>query len=95
MFSILNFTSDSFQVDEDQMKKILSMIKSGKDQGARLLVGGDRHGDRGYFVQPTVFSDVADNMTIAQEEVSDENMSFCLKRKNWLFGRLLTVIFSV
>ncbi|XP_052794420.1 aldehyde dehydrogenase, mitochondrial-like [Mya arenaria] len=57
------------QVDEDQMNKILAMIKLGKDQGARLITGGGRYGDKGYFVQPTVFSDVADNMTIANEEI--------------------------
>jgi aldehyde dehydrogenase (NAD+) len=57
-------------VDEDQMNKILEMIESGKKEGARLVAGGAREGDRGYFVQPTVFADVEDNMRIAREEVS-------------------------
>lgn len=45
------------------------MIQSGKDQGASLLTGGERIGDRGYFVAPTVFANVEDDMTIAKEEV--------------------------
>lgn len=57
------------QVDEEQMIKILSMIDTGKKEGAKLVAGGSRHGDKGYFVQPTVFADVKDNMTIAKEEI--------------------------
>ena len=41
----------------------------GKKEGAKLECGGNRHGDKGYFIQPTVFSDVTDEMTIAKEEV--------------------------
>lgn len=48
----------------------MHLIKSGKDQGANLVSGGERIGDKGYFVAPTVFADVEDNMTIAKEEVS-------------------------
>lgn len=51
------------------MNKILSLIESGKKEGARLVAGGAREGDKGFFVQPTVFADVNDNMTIAREEV--------------------------
>ena len=47
----------------------MSLIESGKKEGAKLCVGGERFGDRGYFVKPTVFADVKDNMRIAQEEV--------------------------
>ncbi|XP_015112061.1 aldehyde dehydrogenase, mitochondrial [Diachasma alloeum] len=57
------------QVDEEQMNKILSMIESGKSQGAKLETGGTRIGDKGYFVAPTVFADVQDDMTIAREEI--------------------------
>lgn len=57
------------QVDEEQLNKILGMIDSGKKQGAALVTGGSRVGDKGYFVQPTVFADVKDDMTIAKEEV--------------------------
>lgn len=45
------------------------MIESGKKQGASLVTGGSRVGDKGYFVQPTVFANVQDDMKIAKEEV--------------------------
>nr|CAD7590250.1 unnamed protein product [Timema genevievae] len=57
------------QVDDEQLGKILSLIDTGKKQGARLVAGGARHGDKGYFIQPTVFADVKDSMTIAREEI--------------------------
>lgn len=57
------------QVDEDQFHKILSLIDAGKKEGAKLLAGGQRYGDRGYFIQPTVFADVTDDMRIAKEEI--------------------------
>lgn len=59
------------QVDEIQLNKILGLIESGKKEGARLVAGGKRYpGLDGYFVEPTVFADVKDNMQIAKEEVS-------------------------
>jgi retinal dehydrogenase len=57
------------QIDDDQFKKILELIESGKKEGAKLMCGGGRLGDKGYFVQPTVFADVKDNMRIAREEI--------------------------
>ncbi|XP_076681051.1 aldehyde dehydrogenase [Andrena cerasifolii] len=57
------------QIDEEQTNKIMSMIKSGQDQGAKLVSGGTRIGDKGYFVAPTVFANVSDDMTIAKEEI--------------------------
>lgn len=45
------------------------MIEIGKEQGATLVSGGSRVGDKGYFVAPTVFADVNDDMAIANEEV--------------------------
>lgn len=58
------------QVDEEQFNKILGYISSGKKEGAKLLCGGEAAADRGYFIKPTVFGDVQDDMTIAKEEVS-------------------------
>lgn len=58
------------QVDEEQFNKILGYIGSGKREGAKLLCGGEAAAERGYFIQPTVFGDVQDNMTIAKEEVT-------------------------
>lgn len=47
----------------------MGLIKSGIEQGANLKCGGKRFGTQGYFVEPTVFSDVKDDMRIAREEV--------------------------
>lgn len=57
------------QVDEIQFKKVLSLIDAGKKEGAKVECGGLRHGQVGYFVEPTVFSNVTDDMTIAREEI--------------------------
>jgi len=51
------------------MNKILGYIESGKREGAKLECGGERIGSKGWFLQPTVFSNVTDEMTIAKEEV--------------------------
>ena len=61
-----------WKVDKEQFGKILSLIESGNKEGANLAYGGAQHGDKGYFIQPTVFSDVQDDMRIAKEEVSLE-----------------------
>ena len=65
----VRITFDRDQVDDIQMHKILQLIESGKSQGAKLLCGGNRIGDKGYFVEPTVFADVKGDMRIAREEV--------------------------
>ena len=57
------------QVDQEQFDKVLSYIESGKQQGAKLECGGERHGDKGFFIKPTIFSGVQDNMKIAREEI--------------------------
>jgi acyl-CoA reductase-like NAD-dependent aldehyde dehydrogenase len=57
------------QVDEIQFKKIMSYIETGKAEGAKCLLGGTRVGEKGYYVAPTIFADVKDNMTIAKEEI--------------------------
>ena len=57
------------QVDKEMFEKVRRLIESGKKEGARVVAGGDRVGKVGYFVQPTVFADVQDNMQIAREEI--------------------------
>jgi len=57
------------QVDEIQFKKIMSYIETGKAEGAKCLLGGERLGNKGYWVAPTVFTDVKDTHTIAKEEI--------------------------
>jgi len=63
------------QVDDELFNKIISLIKSGNEEGAKLECGGGRWGKEGYFVQPTVFSNVSDNMRIAKEEVRGLNLN--------------------
>jgi len=57
------------QVDKIQFDKILGYIEAGKKDGAKCALGGGRLGDKGYYVQPTVFTDVTDDMKIAKEEI--------------------------
>ena len=63
------------QIDGTQMNKILGFIESGKKEGAKLLTGGNRVGNKGFFVEPTVFADVTDDMQIAREEIFGPVMS--------------------
>ena len=46
------------QVDKDTFDKIFELIESGKQEGAKLQCGGNRHGEKGFFVESTVFCDV-------------------------------------
>ncbi|RWS30148.1 retinal dehydrogenase 1-like protein [Leptotrombidium deliense] len=62
-------TTQGPQIDETQFNKILDLIDSGKKEGAKVEIGGERHGSKGYFVQPTIFSNVTDGMRIAKEEI--------------------------
>jgi aldehyde dehydrogenase (NAD+) len=68
-------TTQGPQVSQEQFDKIMAYIESGRKQGGRLLTGGKRVGQRGYFIEPTVFADVRDEMTIAQEEIFGPVMS--------------------
>ncbi|CAH8858554.1 unnamed protein product [Trichobilharzia szidati] len=66
------FKSDTIQgpqIDDVQFKKVMSYIEKGKAEGARLVTGGNRIGQKGYFIQPTVFADVKDEMCIAKDEI--------------------------
>jgi aldehyde dehydrogenase (NAD+) len=68
-------TEQGPQVDQAQFDKVLNYIDAGKREGASLRCGGGRWGDRGYFVEPTVFADVQDHMKIAEEEIFGPVMS--------------------
>ncbi|KAL5725195.1 aldehyde dehydrogenase (NAD(+)) [Ranunculus cassubicifolius] len=57
------------QIDSEQFEKIMKYIRSGIDSGATLETGGERFGSKGYYIQPTVFSNVQDGMLIAQDEI--------------------------
>ncbi|MBU5253040.1 aldehyde dehydrogenase family protein [Lysinibacillus capsici] len=62
-------------VSQKQLNTVLGFIEKGKAEGARLVAGGRRAFNKGYFVQPTVFADVQDHMTIAREEIFGPVMS--------------------
>jgi aldehyde dehydrogenase (NAD+) len=59
-------------VSQQQMQSVLGYIEAGKKEGARLVAGGNRvsvDGSKGFFIEPTIFSDVTNEMKIAQEEI--------------------------
>ncbi|PPQ64575.1 hypothetical protein CVT26_001973 [Gymnopilus dilepis] len=74
---LTNKTGDPFkldtqhgpQVSQTQFDRVMNYIESGKADGAKVLVGGERAGEEGYFIKPTVFTDVNLDMKIAQEEI--------------------------
>jgi aldehyde dehydrogenase (NAD+) len=68
-------TEQGPQVDRAQFDKIMKYIQLGKKAGADCLTGGDRVGNKGYFIQPTVFDNVTDEMPIAQDEIFGPVMS--------------------
>ncbi|EXB37032.1 Aldehyde dehydrogenase family 2 member C4 [Morus notabilis] len=57
------------QVDKAQFDKILSYIEHGKREGATLLTGGKAIGNRGYYIEPTIFTDVKEDMLIVKDEI--------------------------
>lgn len=63
------------QIDQDQFGKIMGYIDKGSSEGAKLVTGGKRVGTKGFFVEPTIFSDVQDDHTICQEEIFGPVMS--------------------
>lgn len=62
-------TEQGPQVDQHQFDKVMDYIDRGMFQGAHCIAGGERWGHQGYFVQPTVFAGVADDMDIAKNEI--------------------------
>jgi len=68
-------TEQGPQVDQEQFNKVMGYIDVGKKENAKLMTGGNRVGEKGYFIEPTVFADVQDNMTIAREEIFGPVMS--------------------
>jgi aldehyde dehydrogenase (NAD+) len=68
-------TSQGPQVNQEQFDKVMGYIESGRKSGASMLCGGNRVGNRGYFIEPTIFTDVRDDMKIAREEIFGPVMS--------------------
>jgi aldehyde dehydrogenase (NAD+) len=66
------FHQDTFQgpqVSKIQFDRIMGYIQKGKEEGATVLMGGERHGSEGYFIEPTVFTDTKPDMTIVKDEI--------------------------
>ncbi|KAE9980902.1 Aldehyde dehydrogenase [Venturia inaequalis] len=66
------FNADTFQgpqVSQLQFDRVMSYIDAGKAAGATVETGGKRKGDKGYFIEPTIFSNVTEDMKIVQEEI--------------------------
>lgn len=66
------FNEDTFQgpqINESQFKKILGYIEEGKKAGAVCEIGGERVGDKGYYIKPTIFTNVTEDMSIVKEEI--------------------------
>ncbi len=68
-------TQQGPQVDKEQFHKVMGYIDAGKQEGAELLCGGGRVGQRGYFIEPTVFANVNEEMKIGKEEIFGPVMS--------------------
>lgn len=68
-------TEQGPQVDQEQFNKVMGYIESGIRENAEMLCGGHRVGDRGFFIEPTIFANVRDDMKIAQEEIFGPVMS--------------------
>jgi aldehyde dehydrogenase (NAD+) len=62
-------TEQGPQVDKAQFDKIMHYVDLGKKEGAKCVTGGGRVGDRGYFIEPTLFDGVKDTMSIAKDEI--------------------------
>ena len=62
-------TEQGPQVSQEQLDKILGYCELGQKQGAKLVAGGKRVGDKGFFVEPTIFDNVTDDMAIAKDEI--------------------------
>ena len=88
-------TDQGPQVDKAQFDKILSYIDKGKAEGADCIAGGNRVGDKGYFIEPTIFDNVDDKMAIATDEIFgpvlsvltfDDKEDMIHRANNTLFG---------
>ncbi len=95
-------TTQGPQVSQEQFDRIMGYINAGKSEGARCLTGGGRVGDRGYFIQPTVFDNVTDTMKIAREEIFGpvmnilkfKDMDEVLRRGNNTFYGLAAAVWT-
>lgn len=62
-------------IDERHLKIVQGFVERGKQAGAKVLVGGERYGTEGAFMQPTIFTECSDDMELVQEEIFGPVMS--------------------
>ena len=56
-------------INKKQFDTVMDYIKTGKEEGAEILTGGKRSGDKGFYIEPTVFINANNKMKISQEEI--------------------------
>ncbi len=56
-------------VSDEQFRRVSDFLESGRSDGATALAGGGRHGDRGYFIEPTVLTNTRPDMKVVREEI--------------------------
>jgi aldehyde dehydrogenase (NAD+) len=89
-------TQQGPQVDRNQFDKIMGLIQAGKREGAELVCGGERHGSKGYFIEPALFTNVEDEMEIAQREIFGPVMSvFKFRNDSDLVARANNTIYGL
>jgi aldehyde dehydrogenase (NAD+) len=95
-------TTQGPQVSQEQFDRIMGFIDAGKKEGAKLLCGGNRAGSKGYFIEPTVFDNVKDEMKIAKDEIfgpvmnilTFKNVDEVIKRGNQTFYGLAAAVWT-
>jgi aldehyde dehydrogenase (NAD+) len=95
-------TTQGPQVSQEQCDRIMGFIEAGKKDGAKLLTGGKKLGEQGYFIEPTVFDEVKDEMKIAKEEIFGPVMNILkfkdinevIKRGNQTFYGLAAAVWT-
>jgi aldehyde dehydrogenase (NAD+) len=93
----LNTTTEQGpQVSQEQMDKILGYVELGQKQGAKLVTGGKRVGSKGFFVEPTIFDGVKDDMAIARDEIFGPVVSVLpFKKVDEVIGRANTTFYGL
>lgn len=95
-------TNQGPQVDQAQFDKIMSYIDKGNAEGANCVTGGNRVGEKGYFIEPTIFDNVDDQMSIATDEIfgpvlsvlSFEGRDDIIRRANDTFYGLAAAVWT-
>ncbi|TIA93350.1 hypothetical protein E3P99_00129 [Wallemia hederae] len=87
-------TQQGPQIHKAQFEKVLQYIDIGKSEGARLVTGGERYGDSGYYIRPTVFADVHNKSYVAPacRTPHDKRLLTYLQAQEEIFGPVVVVI---